>query len=50
MGRRPLITVWENDTMNAIATFSAPLEHNIACVAISPSKKFIAASSMSDKH
>lgn len=50
MGKRPLIVVWDNETMEKIATFSAPLERSIACVAISPSKKYIAASSMCDTH
>lgn len=36
--------------MDKITTFASPLQQNIACIAISPSKKYIAASSMSDKH
>lgn len=50
MGKKPLIAVWNNETMEKIATFAAPLQQSIACITISPSKKYIAASSMSDKH
>ena len=50
MGKKPLIVVWDNETMEKITTFSSPLQHNIACIALSQSKKYVAASSMSDKH
>jgi WD40 repeat protein len=50
MGRRPLIAVWDTDTMEVIVSFSKPLEKSISNVAFSPSGKYIAATSMSDNH
>lgn len=50
MGRRPLIAVWNCETMELVASFSEPLERSISNVAISPNGKYVAATSMSDKH
>lgn len=50
MGRRPLIAVWDSETMQVVCSTSKPLEKSISNVAFSPSGKFIAATSMSDNH
>ena len=50
MGNKPLIALWDTETCEKIFTVSTPLQKSIATVTISPSKKYIAATSMSDKH
>jgi hypothetical protein len=50
MGRKPLITIWDAKTGETKAIFKNNLEKSIACIAISPSGKYVAATSMSDNH
>ena len=50
MGNKPLIAVWDTETMEKVFTISSPLQKSIATIALSPSKKYLAATSMSDKH
>ena len=50
MGRKPAIVVWDANTAETKVVFQNKLEHSIGCIAISPSGRYVAASSMSDNH
>ncbi len=50
IGPKPLISVWNTDTMEVITTFNSPLKKGIAHLAFSPSGQFLAASSMDTEH
>lgn len=50
MGKKPAIVIWDANTAETKAVFQNKLEDSIACIAISPSGKYVAASSMSVNH
>lgn len=50
MGRKPSLIVWDWNTMENKAIFKNKIEKSIACVAISKSGKYVAATSMNDNH
>jgi WD40 repeat protein len=50
MGRWPSLIVWDANTMETKTVFAKKLERNISNVAISSSGRYIAATSMNDKH
>lgn len=50
IGPKPIISVWDSETMEAICTFNSPLKKGIAHLAFSPSGKFLAATAMDTEH
>ncbi len=50
MGKKPAIVVWDAVTAETKAVFTNKLQNSIGCIAISPSGKYVAASSMNDSH
>lgn len=50
MGNKPLIAIWDSETMETVMTFNKPLQKSISNIAFSPSGRLIAATSMSDNH
>jgi tricorn protease-like protein len=50
MGRWPSLVIWDANTLESKTVFAKKLEKNISNVAISKSGKYVAASSMNDKH
>lgn len=50
MGKKPAIVIWDANTAETKAVFQNKLEKSIGCIAISPSGRYVAASSMSDNH
>lgn len=50
MGRWPSLVIWDANTLENKTIFAKKLERNISNVTISKSGKYVAASSMNDKH
>ncbi len=50
MGRKPSIVIWDATTLDVKQIFINKLEKSISNIAISPSGKYVAATSMSDNH
>lgn len=50
MGRWPSLIIWDANTLETKTVFAKKLERNISNVTISKSGKYVAASSMNDKH
>lgn len=50
IGPKPLISVWNIETMRMITSFNAPLKKGIAQLTFSPSGKYLAAGAMDDDH
>jgi microtubule-associated protein-like 6 len=50
MGRKPAIVIWDSKTLEVKHIFINKLEKSISNIAISPSGKYVAATSMSDNH
>jgi len=50
MGKKPTIVIWDAITAETKAVFKNKLEKSIACIAISPSGRYVAATSMGDNH
>lgn len=50
MGRWPSLVIWDASTLETKTVFAKKLERNISNVSISKSGKYVAASSMNDKH
>jgi len=50
MGRWPSLVIWDSNSLETKTVFAKKLERNISNVAISRSGKYVAASSMNDKH
>lgn len=50
IGPKPLITIWNTQTMECVARINTPLVKGIKTLAFSHNGKFLAASDMSDDH
>lgn len=50
MGKKPAIVIWDSNTAEKITVFANKLENSIGCIAISPSGKYVAATSMGESH
>jgi len=50
IGPKPLISVWNIETMEMITSFNGPLKKGISQLAFSPSGKLLAAGAMDDDH
>jgi WD40 repeat protein len=50
MGRWPSLVIWDANTLEMKTIFAKKLERNISNISISKSGKYVAASSMNDKH
>ena len=50
MGRWPSLIIWDANTLETKTVFAKKLERNISNVSISKSGRYVAASSMNDKH
>lgn len=50
MGRYPSLIIWDSNTTQAKTIFVKKLERNISNISISKSGRYVAASSMNDKH
>lgn len=50
MGKKPAIVIWDATTAETKVIFKGKLQKSVACIAISPSGRYVAATSMSDNH
>lgn len=50
IGPKPLISIWNIETMEMITSFNTPLQKGIAQLTFSPSGKMLAAGAMDDDH
>lgn len=50
MGRWPSLIIWDANTVETKTVFAKKLQKSISNVTISKSGKYVAASSMNDKH
>ena len=50
IGPKPLISIWNIETMEMITSFNGPLKKGISQLTFSPSGKYLAAGAMDDDH
>lgn len=50
IGPKPLISVWDVETMEMITSFNGPLKKGVAQLCFSPSGQYLAAAAMDDDH
>ena len=50
MGHKPLINIWDVETMKSVAIIVGDLQKNIGHIAFSKNGKYLAATSMDDVH